>query len=62
MENNWHSETKKRFSQLPIESLEYIRDDARQAAKAGETFGNPKTGQYWDEYWYAVDEIARRSK
>ena len=35
MTNNWHTATQKRFKTLPIESLEYIRDDALAAAKAG---------------------------
>lgn len=49
-----------RFKKLSIESLEYIRGDARQAAIAGDSIGNPKAGQYWDEYHYACMEISRR--
>jgi len=51
--NNWHNDTIKRFATLSKDSLEYIRDDAEAAARAGETIDNPKTGQYWDEYHYA---------
>lgn len=58
--NNWHSDTIERFRALPIESLEYIRNDALQAAIAGETIDNPKTGQYWDEFHYASMELNRR--
>jgi len=58
--NNWHSDTIERFKALPRESLEYIRNDALQAAIAGETIDNPKAGQYWDEYHYASMELHRR--
>lgn len=58
--NNWHSDTIERFRALPIESLEHIRNDALQAAIAGETIDNPKTGQYWDEFHYASMELHRR--
>lgn len=60
MNNNWHSDTIKRFKTLCSESLLYIRDDAYNAAKAGETIDNPKTGQYWDEFHYASQELRRR--
>ncbi len=56
-ENNWHSDTMARFKKLDSASLEYIRDDAHQAAIAGEVLDNPKTGQYWDEYHYACMEL-----
>jgi len=46
-----------RFKKLDSDSLEYIRDDAKQAAIAGEGIDNPKTGQYWDEYHYACMEL-----
>lgn len=58
--NNWHSETMERFRTLSVESLEYIRNDARQAAIAGESINNPKAGQYWDEFHYACMELKRR--
>jgi len=51
--SNWHSETMARFAKLNKDQLEYIRDDARAAAEAGETIGNPKVGQYLDEVHYA---------
>jgi hypothetical protein len=57
---NWHSETIKRFKTLGNDSLLYIRQDAYNAAKAGETIDNPKTGQYWDEFHYASQELRRR--
>ena len=57
---NWHSETIKRFKTLSSDSLLYIRQDAYNAAKAGETIDNPKTGQYWDEFHYASQELRRR--
>ena len=60
MYHTWHSETIKRFSKLSNESLLYIRDDAYNAAKAGEGINNPKTGQYWDEFHYASQELRRR--
>jgi hypothetical protein len=58
--NNWHSDTIARFKTLPSEALIYIRDDAYTAAQAGETIDNPKTGQYWDEFHYASQELRRR--
>lgn len=58
--NSWHSETIARFKSLDKDALEYIREDARRAAIAGETIDNPKTGQYWDEYHYACMELNRR--
>lgn len=58
----WHSEKIAELAQKPIPSLEYIRDDARKAAIAGETIDNPKTSQYWDEYHYACMELERRRK
>tara|TARA_R110002074_G_scaffold370766_1_gene545699 strand:- start:171 stop:362 length:192 start_codon:yes stop_codon:yes gene_type:complete len=60
--SNWHSETIERFKVLPIESLKYIKSDAYDAATMGETIGNPKTGQYWDEFYYAAMELYRRTK
>jgi hypothetical protein len=57
--SNWHTETIERFKGLPIESLEYIKGDAYNAATIGETIGNPKTGQYWDEFHYAAMELKR---
>ena len=60
MMSNWHSETIRRFRKLDTPTLIYIRKDAYDAAKAGETIDNPKTGQYWDEFHYACDEIRRR--
>lgn len=57
--SNWHSDTIARFKTLSLESLQYIRDDALEAAKAGDGW-NPKAGQYWDEYHYACMEIKRR--
>ncbi len=59
---NWHSDTISRFRSLSTESLEFIRSDARSAAIAGETINNPKSGQYWDEYHYATDELKRRGR
>ena len=59
---NWHSDTIERFKGLPIESLEYIKRDAYQAATIGETIGNPKTGQYWDEFHYASMELKKRAQ
>jgi hypothetical protein len=59
--NNWHSETIKRFKTLGSDALLYIRQDAYNAAKAGETIDNPKVGQYWDEFHYAAQELRRRN-
>ena len=42
--NNWHSDTIARFKALDSNALLYIRSDAYEAAKAGETINNPKTG------------------
>lgn len=58
--NNWHSETISNFKRLSSESLLYIRQDAYQAAKAGDGW-NPKAGQYWDEFHYASMELRRRN-
>ena len=60
--NNWHRDTIERFKTLSVESLKYIRADAYAAATAGEKIGNPKTGQYWDEFHYAAMELKRRLK
>ena len=60
MTNNWHSDTIKRFKELDNAALLFIREDAYLAAKAGETIDNPKTGQYWDEFHYASQELRRR--
>jgi len=60
--NNWHSETIARFKTLSIDSLKYIKSDAYDAATIGETIGNPKVGQYWDEFHYAAMELYRRAK
>lgn len=56
---NWHTATMEKFSKLPVESLEYIKQDAFEAAKAGDGW-NPKAGQYWDEYHYACMELRKR--
>jgi hypothetical protein len=58
--NNWHSNTIARFKTLNNDSLLYIRSDAYNAAIAGEGLGNPKTGQYWDEFHYASQELRKR--
>ena len=58
---NWHSETIERFKTLGSDALLYIRQDACNAAKAGETIDNPKVGQYWDEFHYAAQELRRRN-
>ena len=57
---NWHSKTIARFKSLDIPTLIHIRSDAYAAAQAGETISNPKTGQYWDEFHYAAQELTRR--
>jgi len=57
---NWHSETIERFKTLGSDALLYIRQDAYNAAKAGDTLDNPKAGQYWDEFHYAAQELRRR--
>ena len=58
--SNWHSDTMARFKKLDSDSLEYIRDDAKQAAIIGDSIGNVKAGQYWDEYHYACMELKFR--
>jgi hypothetical protein len=57
---NWHIETIERFKTMDNDMLLYIRQDAYNAAKAGETIDNPKVGQYWDEFHYAAQELRRR--
>ena len=57
---NWHSETIERFKTLGSDALLYIRQDAYNAAKVGDTLDNPKAGQYWDEFHYAAQELRRR--
>jgi hypothetical protein len=59
--SNWHTDTIKRFKTLTVESLEYIRKDAHQAAVAGDGW-NPKAGRYWDEVHYACAELKRRQE
>ena len=59
---NWHSETMEKMQSLTVDSLLYIRKDAFNAAVAGETINNPKTGQYWDEYHYASMELKKRGE
>lgn len=59
--SNWHSETIERFKRLTVDSLEYIKFDAHRAATIGETIGNPKANQYWDEYHYACMELKKRA-
>jgi len=61
-ENSWHSDTIERFKTLSLDSLEYIKNDAKSAAIAGESIYNPKARQYWDEYFYACAELKRRAK
>ena len=58
---NWHNDTMKRFKSLDSDSLEFIRNDARDAAIIGKTINNPKCGQYWDEFHYAAMELYRRA-
>ena len=58
--NNWHSEKQRELRAKSSESLQYIAFDALQAALEGETIGNPKTGQYWDEYHYCCLELRKR--
>ena len=62
MDHTWHSDTIARFKLLDSDSLRYIRQDAYDAAIAGETIDNPKTGQYWDEFHYASQELSRRGE
>ena len=59
---NWHTETMEKMKARSVDSLLYIRKDAFDAAVAGETINNPKTGQYWDEYHYASMELKKRGK
>ena len=56
---NWHNETLRKMKSLSIESLQYIRKDAYEAAKAGDGW-NPKAGQYLDEYHYCCMELRAR--
>jgi hypothetical protein len=60
--SSWHSDTIARFKKLDVSALLHIKSDAYDAAKAGEEIDNPKTGQYWDEFHYACDELCRRRK
>ncbi|MDH5183988.1 MAG: hypothetical protein OEX12_08880 [Gammaproteobacteria bacterium] len=59
---NWHSKTMASMRSKTVEELQYIYKDATEAAEAGESFGNPKSGQYRDEAHYAAMEITARSK
>jgi len=54
---NWHIETIERFKTMDNDMLLYIRQDAYNAAKAGETIDNPKAGQYWDEFPLCLPRI-----
>lgn len=58
--NNWHTDYQAKVKSMTTESLQYVRQDAYQAAVAGESIGNPKTSQYWDEYHYCSMELKRR--
>lgn len=60
MNANWHSDYIAKTRTMSVESLRYVLNDAYQAAKAGEEIGNPKVGQYWDEYHYCNMELKRR--
>ena len=58
---NWHIRTMARFRTLSNEQLEYIRNDAYEAAKIAENgLNNAKAGQYWDEVHYANMELRAR--
>jgi len=61
-ENSWHSDTLARFRTLSRDQLEYIRQDAYDAARVGDSIGNPKAGQYWDEYHYACMALRERKQ
>ncbi len=55
---NWHTETQKRFSKMPSESLRFIIKDCQEALKAMPE--NPKAGIYQDEICYAGMELKKR--
>jgi len=57
---NWHTEYMAKVKTMSVDSLKYVQADALAAAKAGEEIGNPKTGQYWDEYHYCSMELKAR--
>lgn len=57
---NWHTEYMAKVKTMSVESLKYVQQDALQAAKVGEEIGNPKVGQYWDEYHYCSMELKAR--
>lgn len=59
---NWHTQYMAKVRAMSNDSLQYVQQDAYEAAVAGEEIGNPKTGQYWDEYHYCSMELARRAK
>jgi len=61
-DNAWHSDTLARFRTLSRDQLEYIRQDAYDAARVGDSIGNPKAGQYWDEYHYASMALKERKQ
>jgi hypothetical protein len=58
---NWHTKKMNDLKTKSMDSLDFIRDDALEAAKTGDGW-NPKAGQYWDEYHYACMEINSRKK
>lgn len=57
---NWHTDYMNKVKAMSVDSLKYVQQDALQAAKAGEEIGNPKAGQYWDEYHYCSMELKAR--
>jgi len=59
---NWHTMYMSKVKSMSTESLEYVMKDAYEAAVAGEEIGNPKSGQYWDEYHYCAMELSRRAR
>jgi hypothetical protein len=59
---NWHTTTMNAMKTKSVDELIFIRNDATAAAEVGETYGNPKSGQYRDEAHYASMELAKRVK
>ena len=58
-QHQWHSEYQKLCKSRDNDSLEYIATDCWQAIQANPE--NPKSGQYWDEFWYCRAELRSRA-
>lgn len=57
-QHQWHSEYQAVCRKRDNDSLEYVSMDCWRAIQANPE--NPKSSQYWDEYWYCRAELRNR--